>query len=405
MKIFNILLIGLMFFSFSNIFAQDKETEKETEKEEGYKFTDIKRMETTSVKNQNRAGTCWSYSTLSFIESEIIRMGGPSVDLSEMWIVRHTYNDKAEKYVRLHGILNFGQGGAFHDVTEMMKKYGMVTQEAYQGLNYGEDKDVHGEIDAILHNYVKAVVKNKNKKLTPIWLKGYNGVLDAYFGEKVKDFDFKGKKYTPKEFAKEMKFNADDYIEIGSFSHQPYYEEFQIEVQDNWMWGNIYNLPMDEMMKVMEHAINTGYTIGWGSDVSEKGFSWTNGIAVIPEQSVENLSDSERSKWSKLSEREKNRLNYSTNKPGKEKEITQEMRQEAYDNYQTTDDHGMHIVGMSKDQNGTKYYIVKNSWSDKGSPYDGYFHASEAFVKYKTMDFMIHKDALSKEMKNKLGIK
>jgi len=404
MKAFKIILLGLIAFSFNNLYSQEvKDTEKT---EEGYKFTDVIRLPTTSVKNQYRAGTCWSYSALSFLESEVIRLGGDKdIDLSEMWIVRHTYNDKAEKYVRMHGILNFGQGGAFHDVTEMIKKYGIVPQKTYQGLNYGTEKDVHGEVDAILTNYVKAVVENKNKKVTTAWLKGYNGVLDAYFGKEVKDFEYKGTKYTPKSFVEKLKINADDYIEITSYSHHPFYSKFIIEVQDNWMWGNVYNLPINEMMEVMDNALNNGYTIGWGADVSEKGFSWTNGVAVVPEEAKENLSDDERSKWSELSDRERAKLFYSFDKPAKEKVITQEMRQEAFDNYQTTDDHGMHIVGIAKDQNGIKYYIVKNSWSDKGSPYEGYFYASEAFVKYKTMDFMIHKDAVPSAIKKKLNIK
>jgi len=404
MKAFKIILIGLIAFTFSNLYSQDAKDAEKTK--EGYKFTDVIRLPTTSVKNQYRAGTCWSYSSLSFLESEIIRLGGDKdIDLSEMWIVRHTYNDKAVKYVRMHGILNFGQGGAFHDVTEMIKKYGAVPQEVYQGLNYGTEKDVHGEVDAILTNYVKAVVENKNKKLTTAWLKGYNGVLDAYFGKEPKDFEYKGTKYTPKSFAEKLKINADDYVEITSYTHHPFYSKFIMEVQDNWMWGSVYNLPLNEMMEVIDNALENGYTIAWGADVSEKGFSWTHGVAVVPEEAKENLSDDERSKWSELSERERAKLFYSFDKPTKEKEITQEMRQKAFDNYQTTDDHGMHIIGTAKDQNGTKYYIVKNSWSDKGSPYEGYFYASESFVKYKTMDFMIHKDAIPSAIKKKLEIK
>ena len=383
-------------------FAQKKDTAKA---DKGYQFSVVKQLPTTSVKNQYRAGTCWSYSTISFLESELLRMGKGEYDLSEMWIVRHTYNDKAEKYVRMHGILNFSQGGAFHDVTAMIKKYGIVPQEVYQGLNYGTEKDVHGEIEAVLKAMADAVIKNKNREITPVWLTAYNKVLDTYFGEEVKEFEYKGKKYTPKSFAKDLGLDADNYIEITSYTHHPFYEKFAIEVQDNWMWDECYNVPIDEMMKILDDAIENGYTIAWGADVSEKGFSWNNGVAIIPEEAKENLADNEQSKWSELTERQRKKLFYSFEGPVKEKVITQEMRQKGFDNYTTTDDHGMHITGIAKDQNGNKYYIVKNSWSEKGNDYKGYFYASEAFVKYKTMDFMIHKDALSKDMKKKLKIK
>ena len=399
------ILVAVIFAIFGSAFAQDTET-KEAEKE-GYKFTVVKQLDATSVKNQNRAGTCWSYSGLSFLESEIIRMGkgDKDIDLSEMFIVRHTYKEKAEKYVRMHGILNFGQGGAFHDVTEMIREYGIMPQEAYMGLNYGTEKDVHGELDAILTAYVKAVVENKNHEVTPVWLKAYESVLDTYLGEVPEKFTYKGKEYSPKSYAESLGLDADNYIEIGSYTHHPFYEKFILEVQDNWMWDAIYNVPIDEMMQIMDNALENGYTIAWGADVSEKGFSWNNGVAVVPEESKENLSDNEQSKWAELTDRQRAKLFYSFDAPAKEKVITQEMRQKGFDNYKTTDDHGMHITGIAKDQNGTKYYIVKNSWSAKGNDYAGYFYASEAFVKLKTIDFMIHKDALSKGMKKKLEIK
>jgi bleomycin hydrolase len=396
-----ILLVWVLSIAMMG-FSQKKDT---TKTDKGYQFTVVKQLPTTSVKNQYRAGTCWSYSTISFLESELLRMGKGEHDLSEMWIVRHTYNDKAEKYVRMHGILNFSQGGAFHDVTAMIKKYGIVPQEVYQGLNYGTKKDVHGELEAILKGMIDAVVENKNRKITPVWMAAYNKVLDTYFGEEVKDFEYNGKKYTPKSFAKDLGLDADNYVEITSYTHHPFYKKFAIEVQDNWMWDECYNVPIDEMMKIMDDAIQSGYTIAWGADVSEKGFSWNNGVAIIPEESKENLADNEQSKWSELTERQRKKLFYSFEGPVKEKVITQEMRQEGFDNYTTTDDHGMHITGIAKDQKGNKYYIVKNSWSEKGNDYKGYFYASEAFVKYKTMDFMIHKDALSKDMKKKLQIK
>ncbi len=400
MKISRLFFIAVLLIFAGQIKAQ-KDT---TKKEEGYKFTDKVRLKTTSVKNQYRAGTCWSYSALSFLESEIIRMGKGEYDLSEMWIVRNAYQDKAEKYVRMHGILNFGQGGAFHDVTAMIDEYGIVPQEVYQGLNYGTDKDVHGEVDAVLKAMLDAVIENNNKKLTPVWFPAYNKVLDTYFGETIDKFNYKGKEYTPKSFAKDLGLDANNYIEISSYKHHPFYSKFAIEVQDNWLWDEVYNVPIDEMMKIMDNALDNGYTIGWGADVSEKGFSWTKGIAVVPDEDIASLSDDERSKWSDLSERERAKLFYKLDKPAKEKTITQEDRQKAFDNYTTTDDHGMHIIGYAVDQNNTKYYIVKNSWSTKGSPYEGYFYASETFVKFKTMDFMIHKDALPKDIAKKLGL-
>jgi len=396
------IVLALFLASFVGLQAQDTEAKPE---KKGYQFTVVKQLDATPVKNQYRAGTCWSYSGISFLESEIIRMGKGTFDLSEMYIVRNTYHEKAEKYVRMHGILNFGQGGAFHDVTEMIRKYGIVPQEAYQGLNYGTDKDVHGELDAVLKAFLEAVVKDENKTVTTAWLTAYGKVLDTYLGAKPEKFNYKGAEYTPQSFASSLGLNADNYIEIGSFTHHPFYKKFILEVQDNWMWDAIYNVPMDDMISIMDKALENGYTIAWGADVSEKGFSWNNGVAVVPEEAKENLDNNEQDKWAEMTDKQRAQLFYSFDEPKKEMVITQEMRQKGFDNYQTTDDHGMHITGIAKDQNGTKYYIVKNSWSDKGNDYAGYFYASEAFVKLKTIDFMIHKDALSSDMKKKLEIK
>ncbi|MFW6094804.1 MAG: aminopeptidase C [Bacteroidota bacterium] len=377
-------------------FAQDEET--------GYEFTTVEELPATSVKNQYRSGTCWSFSGISLLESEMIRMGKEAVDLSEMWIVRHAYSDKAEKYVRFHGHLNFAGGGAFHDVTNMIKEYGIVPESVYDGLEYGEDKHVHGEFDAVLKGYVDEVMENKNKKLTPVWHDGFNKLLDTYMGEKPEKFTYEGKEYTPESFASEyIGINPDDYIELSSYTHHPFYSKFILEVPDNWAYGEVYNVPVDELIEVIDHAIESGYTVAWASDVSEKGFSWKNGVAIVPSEDVEDMTGTEQSKWEDLTEEEKEKMMYSFEEPVNEKKITQEMRQEAFNNWQTTDDHGMHITGIAKDQNGTKYYKVKNSWSDKDHIYDGYLYASEAFVRYKTMDIMIHKDALPEEIADKLG--
>ncbi|MCT4603074.1 MAG: C1 family peptidase, partial [Marinifilum sp.] len=345
---------------------------KKEEKKEAYQFTDIKRLPATSVKDQHRSGTCWSFSGLSFIESEMIRLGKPKIDLSEMFVVYNCYSDKAKRHVRMHGNFNFGGGGAFHDVTYVLKNYGIVPEGVYEGLNYGEEGHTHGELDAVLNDYVTAVIKNKNKKLTPVWHTGFDGILDAYLGAKPEKFEYEGKEYTPKSFAKDfVGVNPDDYIEISSYTHHPFYEKFIIEVPDNWLWDEVYNVPMNEMMEIMEKAIMDGYTIGWASDVSEKGFMYRKGIAIVPETETKNMTDSEISKWESMSKTEKAAKLNGDAGPVKEKKITQEMRQIAYDNYTTTDDHGMHIVGIAKDQKDNKYFIVKNSWADDSNKYNG----------------------------------
>lgn len=387
-----IFIIGLAFNL--NVFAQD-----------GYNFTIVKENKTTSVKNQYRSGTCWSFSGISFLESELIREGKGEFDLSEMFVVRYAYMEKAIKYVRLHGKLNFTGGGQLHDVINMIKKYGIVPEDVYSGKVIGEDNHIHGEMDAVLKNYVDAIVKNKNKKLSPVWIKGFNSLLDAYLGEVPETFTYKGKEYTPISFAnKAMGLNMDDYIYIGSYTHHPFYSKFGIEIPDNWAWGGVYNLPLNEMMDVFDNSIEKGYTIAWASDVSENGFSWATGIAIIPFKSIADLTDLERTKWSKMTKDEKDKLVYHKDSPGKEKAITQEMRQIAFDNYKTTDDHGILITGIAKDQNGTKYYKAKNSWSERGNEYEGYFFASKAFVEYKTISILINKNSLPKKIAKKLGL-
>ena len=369
-----------------------------------YVFTPVKELKVTPVKNQNRTGTCWSFSGLGFLEAELIRQGKGEFDLSEMFIVGHSYKDKADKYVRLHGKLNFGQGGSFEDVLYVTKHYGAVPESVMNGLQYGEDMHVHGEMEAIAYNYVNAVVKNNNGKLSTSWKKGYDAVIDSYLGEVPEKFTYNGKEYTPQTFAKELGLNIDDYVSLTSYTHHPFYSEFPLEIEDNWRWANSYNLPLDEFMAVFENAVNTGYSIAWGSDVSEKGFT-RNGVAVVRDIKAIETSGSDQDKGVGLSKTEKdNEIKKLIEKPCQEIAVTQAMRQEAYDNYQTTDDHGMIIYGIAKDQTGKKFYMVKNSWGTDNK-YQGTWYASEAFVAYKTMNIIVHKDALPKTIAKKLGLK
>jgi len=399
LRLRNLLLTGLLFTTLI-LSAQD---EKKDEK--GYQFTAVNDIPCTSVKDQNRSGTCWSFSGIGFLEAEMIRLGKPTIDLSEMFVVNHSYSDKAEKYVRLHGSLNFSAGGAFHDVTNAIRTYGIVPEEVYNGLNYGEEKHVHGEFDKVLLDQVKAVVENPNKKLTTAWHDALNGSIETYLGKMPEKFNFQNKEYTPKTFAQDVVgLNMDDYVEISSYTHHPFYSKFIIEVPDNWAWNEVYNVPVNEMEEIIDNSILTGYTVAWASDVSEKGFATSKiGVAVIPEVDKENMTDAEIGKWEKQSEKERNEELYKLEKPGKEKVITQEMRQIDFDNYQTTDDHGMLIVGTAKDQNGTPYYKVKNSWGDYND-YDGYFYASKPYVMFKTTSIMVHKDAIPKNIRKKLNL-
>lgn len=386
-----LIAVLVLFMAASSIMAQ-----------KAYEFTVVKENPVTPVKNQASSGTCWSFSGVGLLESELIRMGKGGFDLSEMYIVRRNYEDKAQKFVRLHGHLNFAAGGSFADVVETLDQYGVVPDEAYRGLNYGSERHDHGELDKVLKSYMDGVIESR--KLTPVWLKGFSGILDAYLGPKPETFVYQGKEYTPQSFRDFLGLRQEDYISLTSFTHHPFYKPFPIEVPDNWRWANSYNLPIDELMEVVDHALMEGYTLAWASDVSEIGFS-REGIAIVPDEKAMENAGSDQAKWLGLSDRERN--NELKSRVGKEflaeKKITQEMRQQSFDDYQTTDDHGMQIYGIVKDQRGNKFYLVKNSWGETG-PYDGLWYASEPFVRYKTLNIVLHRSAIPSSVAEKLGL-
>lgn len=367
----------------------------------GFTFTDVKVIKTTPVKDQNKSGTCWSFASTSFLEDEILRKGGPEMDLSEMFAVRQCYIDKAKKYVRMGGKINFAQGGSALDVPYVFTVYGAMPEEAYDGLKYGEKKHSHYEMADALTGYVDGIAKNSNKKLSSAWLKGFTGILDAYLGEVPETFTYKGKTYTPQSFAKSLDLNMDDYISITSYTHHPFYQPFAMEVADNWLWGESQNVPMMEMKAIVDNAINNGYPVCWSADVSEGGFKWRKGYAVLPADVADDREKSEEARWAKLSDKEREDAKYDITGPVKEKEVTQESRQEAFDTFETTDDHGMEIVGIATDQEGNRYYKVKNSW-DTNQIYDGFFYVSEPYFLEKTISILVNKEAIPKDIAKKL---
>lgn len=398
--------IVILLITTLSMLAQETFTNKEGSQ---YQFKVVKNYDATPVENQNQTGTCWSFSALSYMESEVLRLTGKSVDLSEMYVVRNAFVDKAENYIRMSGKANLDQGGEFHDIPLVISKYGMVPESAYAGLNYGYTQHNHDELVAGLKGFVEGVSKKpQSNKLLPNWRKAATEIVDAYLGDIPDDlakfnFTSNGTSYNPFTYAKSLGINPDDYISITSFSHHPFYKSFVVEVPDNWAMQSSYNVPLDELMGVMENALMNGYTFAWAADVSEKGFSARDALAIVPEDE------------STIQEKGKNDVFFNTAgsekisnafmQPVKEKTITQEMRQKAFDEQSTTDDHGMHATGLITDQNGTKYLIIKNSWGTDYNQRGGYFYASFPYVRYKTIMIQIHKDALTKEMKTKLGIK
>ena len=391
----------LLFITTQFIAQEDVVLKVNIPAKQQYEFTTVIDIEASAVKNQGNTGTCWSFSALSFMESELLRMGKGEHNLSEMFVVRMAYEAKADRYVRMNGAINFAQGGAFHDIPFVISNYGMVPEEVYTGLQAGESVYNHGELEAVLKGMLDGVIKNRQGKLTNNWKKAVKGVLDAYLGEVPESFTYRGKNYSPKSFAEELGLDMNDYITLTSYTHHPFYSSFVLEVSDNWMMERAWNIPLDEFQVVMEKAVMAGYSIAWAADVSEKGFSFRDGLAIIPEDESKLVVKGKDSKGFNDAGAMKEGSQFDS--PGPEKIIDQEMRQQAFDNYQTTDDHGMHITGLVKDQNGKSYFIVKNSWGT-ANDCDGYFYASVPYIRYKTMDVMLHKDALDKSLKKKLGL-
>ncbi len=369
----------------------------------GFKFTDVKVVPGTSVKDQNKSGTCWSFSGLGFIENEILRATGRELDLSEMWIVRHCYEDKADRYVRMDGKTNFAAGGSVLDVVYVIDNYGILPEEAYTGLQYGEEKHDHYELDPVLAGMVNAV-NDKRGKRTTAWRKAISSTLDAYMGEKPATFTFEGKTYTPASFAKSLGINSTDYVAVTSFTHHPFYQQFPLEIADNWLWLPYHNVPMDEMKAIVDNALDNGYTVAWAADVSEPGFKWKDGYAVIPKKkTAADLEGTELARWVKLSDKEREEEQNNITGPVPEITVTQELRQEMFDSKETTDDHGMIIVGKAVDQNGTPYYKVKNSW-DTNQVYDGYFYVSEPYFLAKTIDIYVNRAAIPAAIAKKMRL-
>ena len=409
MKKFFVLALGLMMAvgaMANGVEAKPKKKAAE-EQSEGIKFEVVKENPITSIKNQNRAGTCWCYSSLAFIESELLRMGKGEYDFSEMFLVHNTYLDRAEKAVRTHGDVSFAQGGSFYDVIYGMEAFGLVPEaEMRPGVMYGMELSNHNELSAVSDAVVAAIAKGKLRSLqvSPdgemLWKKAIEAIHDIYLGVRPESFTYEGVEYTPKSFYESLGLNASDYVSLTSYTHHPFYTSFALEIPDNWRWAQSYNLPIDELMQVFDNAIDAGYTVAWGSDVSEDGFT-REGTAILPDvaKASAELDGSDMAKWLKMTEAERK------SKPMAvpQRWVSQQERQIAYDNRETTDDHGMLIYGKAVDQNGTEYYMVKNSWGEAGT-YKGIWYASKAFVRYKTMNIIVHKDAIPAAIREKLNL-
>lgn len=368
-------------------------------------FTVVKENPITSIKNQSRSGTCWAYSTLSFFESEILKKSGKTYDLCESFVANKDYMDRAVQVVRLHGDCQFAQGGSAYDVYHVLKNYGICPEEAmpFPGSLYGDSLNNYNEFFSVLEPIVNAVAKSKAPKISSQWKVSLQGVLDAYLGKCPEEFTYQGKKYTPKSFAASLGLNWDDYVTFTSYTHHPFWTEFPVEVQDNWRNPGSWNVPMEDMMRIIDNAVMNGYTVAWGGDVSEEGFTRQGLAYMIDTKATESLAGSDMARWLNLTKAKRTSLLDSLGCKVPEIVPTQKMRQERFDNWELTDDHGMLIYGIAKDQHGREYYMVKNSWGETGA-YKGTWYMSKAFIAAKTMDFMINKNAIPKDIRKKLGI-
>lgn len=395
MKLNKITLTTIFLLCITAAYSQDdlinklKDNKTQTSKE-AFAFKTVVNAEATSIKNQGSSSTCWSYSANSFIESEMIRMGKKPVDIAEMFTVRNMYIDRAEAYVRMHGGMSYGQGGALHDPLDLMVKYGALPQEVYNGLLPGQIKNDHAELESILKGIIEPIAKSE-KPISLVWKKALTGVVDAYLGTVPEKFKFEGKEYTPMSFAKDViGINAKDYVEITSYTNSPYYSQMIVMVPDNWTFKPSYNVQLNDMIETIDYALSKGYTVAWATDVTEKSYSWKNGVAYVPTKNYVDMTEEEKRDMFA--------------KPQAELEVTPEIRQKAFDTYETTDDHGMQLTGIAKDVNGREYYIVKNSWGTKND-YDGYLYVTKNFVKYKTTSILLHKDGVPAGLIKKLGIR
>jgi bleomycin hydrolase len=391
----------LMAISF--VFAANAGQSQDSTISESYNFTTKIELEYTPVKDQFKSGTCWSFATVSFLESELLRIGEGKHDLSEMFFVHHAYVKKAERYVRYHGTSNFGPGGQAHDVIDVMREFGVVDQDNYPGLYKGEQKHDHGELDAVLAGFLKSVISNKGGKLSPVWPVAYKSILNSYLGV-IPDDKVVADLKTKPAISNTLGLNPDDYVEITSYLHHPFYSSFVLEIPDNWSASNYYNVPLEDFIRIIRNSLESGYTVCWDGDVSDRGFSHKNGLAIIPEMQPVSSAGTEMSKWEEMSEKERSDFIYNFKEVRAEKLITQEMRQEAFNNLQATDDHLMHLVGIVKDQTGKDYFITKNSWSDKSNDKGGILIMSESFLRLNTIAIMVHKDAVPKDIKIKLNL-
>ena len=391
-----IMLMALLAVIAVGANAQDKDKNKPV-------FTVVKENKITSIKDQNRSGTCWAYSTLSYFEAEILKATGKTYDLCESFVANKTYMDRAIQVVRLHGDCQFSQGGSAYDVLYCLKNYGICPEDAmpFPGSLYGDSLNNFNEFFSIMEPYVEAVSKNKASKLSNQWKPGLQGILNAYLGECPQEFTYEGKKYTPETFVKSLGINLDDYVSITSYTHRPFYTQFPVEVQDNWRNPLSWNLPMDEMMRIIDNAVMNGYTVAWGGDVSEDGFTRKGVAYYIDSKKAQSLAGSDMARWLRLSRTEKTSLLDSLGCNVPEITPTQELRQERYDNWELTDDHGMLIYGIAKDQNGKEYYMVKNSWGETGD-YKGIWYMTKNFIAANTMDYTVNKNAIPKDILKKM---